>query len=176
MSASSLHRVPSVAAGCLLLAVAAMGMASLAIHPPRALRHARLECQVSGRVTSQDRVVTRGTICFSCVIIPDSPEIESFPDVTVRIVDGDYVISDEDGLTPGRYEVTIRAQEVAAEAADPPSPGGKRVRYPTHDLITVISGSPTFVDFELASPAASSSSDGAAPAYSTAGFSARSRD
>src|SRR5438093_4808215 len=101
MSGASASRLPSVAVGCLLLGVAAMGVASLAIHPPRGLRKAREECRVSGTITWQGRPVMRGTICFSCVMLPDAPDTESFPDITVRIVGGSYLVSAEDGLMPG---------------------------------------------------------------------------
>lgn len=149
MSGNLWHRLPTLVVGLLLFGVVAMGVTSLTLHPPRVLGLAKAECQISGQVTSQNRPVTRGTICFSCVMLSDAADMDSFPDVTVRIVDGSYVVSGEDGLVPGRYEVTIRAQELGPQDAEPVNPVGHRIRYPSHNLILVADGSPSFVDFEL---------------------------
>jgi hypothetical protein len=152
MSETSSQRSPALFVCLLLFAVAAMGVTSLAIHPPHpslAFGKSRVECQVSGKVTSECRPVTRGTICFSCVMLDDSMDAEVFPDVTVRIEDGTYVISGEDGLVPGRYQVTIRAQQFGDEVDEPLSSPDRHLHRADRDLILGASGSPTVADFEL---------------------------
>src|SRR5262245_16779805 len=143
--------LPRYLAGCVFLAVGGMGIASLALHPPSALRKAQAECQISGRVTSQGRPVMRGTILFSCVIRPDSPDADFFADVAAKIVEGSYTVSSKDGLVQGRYQVTMRAEELGPEAIHSTGAPCRRVHYPPRTLLAVTAGSAIFVDFETAS-------------------------
>jgi hypothetical protein len=143
--------------GWLLLSSVAALVAWAGFSLPTPGRGGKSTCQVSGAVTSQGRPVTRGTINFSCLML-SGEEIESklfvrFPHLTVSIKDGHYSLSNRDGLIPGRYQITIQAEEFAADE-EPTSSVSQRtdatIRYSeTACLVEVCRGRPQVIDFEL---------------------------
>jgi hypothetical protein len=98
-------------------------------------------CRVSGRIaTPEGRPVARGTVRFFCVLASEDETdsrrgVVSFPILAVPIVNGEYHISEEDGLVPGSYEVTVRPE------------GGKATIM--IGLIHVANGSGQIVDFHV---------------------------
>lgn len=100
----------------LLVAGLAILVASLALSPPRAVRRADGDCELSGIITLQGRLVTRGKLSLSCVILPDSDDLKGFPDLAVPIVDGRYVVSSQDGLEPGHYRITVDVEQLGLRA------------------------------------------------------------
>ena len=105
--------------GWILLAGVAAAAAWVGISSPVFFR-AQHRCELSGTVTSQGRLVQRGTVNFACVMISgdeitDHGERVMFPQINVPIKDGHYAVSDADGLMPGSYHVTVEVAELGRE-------------------------------------------------------------
>jgi hypothetical protein len=105
---------------------------SLALSPPRAVRRADGDCGLSGVITMQGRLVARGKLSLSCVMLPDPQDVDGYSDLTVPVVDGRYAVSGRDGLRPGHYRITVAVEQLAVEQlglrADPSGPADNRPR------------------------------------------------
>src|SRR5262249_19190160 len=108
-----------------------------------------VECRVSGKVISKDRAVRRGGISFSCVIRPECPGMDHFPDVSVQIENGTYAASNLEGLVAGHYQRTMRAMELGARVDLLEGVHNSHRHDPQRGLLLVAAGKPVIVDFEL---------------------------
>jgi hypothetical protein len=145
-----------MAAGWLMFSGAALLIGWLAISRPLPGRKGEDPCEISGMVTSQGRLVARGTIRFSCVML-QADDLESklnvaFPSVVVSIRDGCYRVSNRDGLVPGSYQVALHPHELGPKVGALIQAGqtGTLLLNPQdHHLIEVRKNSNRVVNFEL---------------------------